>query len=139
MIFYNKYKGATTTNPFSFSAKSCVKWSCALKSLVLIRIWCEHSKLCIYLWSYLTCTPPNPLGAKYRSHSLAISTQRHSNRWTIAVLPSEVCGSYWAQQNPMRESSRTNFILLWSCQCSFSLAPIYISTKSTFSKVNAHE
>lgn len=73
----------------------------------------KYSKLQFMLWTILTWTPPNPLGAKYRSHSRAMSAQRHSNRWTIDVRPGLVFGAYWAQQNPMTESNRKNFILLW--------------------------
>jgi hypothetical protein len=42
-----------------------------------------------------TWTPANPLGARNLSHSSAMSLNFHSNKCTIALLPSTAWGFFW--------------------------------------------
>ena len=57
-----------------------------------------------------TWTPPKPLGPRKRSHSAAMSAQRHSNRCTMAVLPFLVCGLCWARPSPNRATRMNHFM-----------------------------
>lgn len=58
-----------------------------------------------------TWTPPKPFGPRKRSHSAAMSAQRHSNRWTMAVLPCLVWGLCWARLSPNRATRMKSFML----------------------------
>lgn len=59
-----------------------------------------------------TWTPPKPLGPKKRSHSAVMSAQRHSNSWTMVVLPYLMWGLCWARLSPNRATRINNFIFL---------------------------
>lgn len=58
-----------------------------------------------------TWTPPKPFGPKKRSHSAAMSAQRHSNRWTMEVLPCLVWGLCWAKASPNNATKMNNFMI----------------------------